>query len=350
MAEHDGYRDTPSIVHRIDIDSARPGKKLTYADLTAREKRDYLFDQGIRATAYGTGNNGEKPDVLHGLLQFSESALQSMHQRALSQTLTRIFDELEEPKRKLFHTYGATAKIVFVPDANTPYTGLFAQTALGLARFSYAGPVSAIGVVPGLGLKFPIDGDRPSENLVVMRKLDRQQPLIHALSHHSHNSVFQNPFTNILPSPSLPNVTMQVVKQRFETVVEQGKGLHQPVDNWAGVNVDGTAVAGVARAPYRVIFRPTDAARSRSDPTIDFRDDLARNVAAGTTIYEVFALDEGEEDELNRRGIAEVEELLDHARRIGSIATESEFIASRYGDYRLFFQHNTRFLREEFKR
>jgi hypothetical protein len=162
--------------------------------------------------------------------------------------------------------------------------------------------------------------------------------------------VFQNPFTNILPSPSLPNVTMQVVKQRFETVVEQGKGLHQPVDNWAGVNVDGTAVAGVARAPYRVIFRPTDAARSRSDPTIDFRDDLARNVAAGTTIYEVFALDEGEEDELNRRGIAEVEELLDHARRIGSIATESEFIASRYGDYRLFFQHNTRFLREEFKR
>ena len=33
---------------------------------------------GIRPTAYGTGNNGEPPDVIHGLLQFSESALQSV--------------------------------------------------------------------------------------------------------------------------------------------------------------------------------------------------------------------------------------------------------------------------------
>ena len=351
MAEHDGYKDTPSIVNRTDIDSVRPGQKLAYTELTAREKRDYLFDQGIRPTAYGTGNNGDKPDVVHGLLQFSESALQSVHQRALSQTLTRVSDELEEPKPKLFHTYGATAKIAFVPEPNTPYTGVFAQKASGLARFSYAGPVLAIGVVPGLGLKFPLDGDHPSQNLVAMRKLDRQQPLMHALSQDSHNSVFQNPFTNILPTPSAVNVTMQVVKQRFETVVESGKGLHQPVNNLASVNVDGSAVpAGQARAPYRLIFQPTQAARQRSDATIDFRDDLARNIPSGTSIYELFALDEAEESALNQRGVTEVEDLLGHARKIGAIVTESEFIASRYGDYRLFLQHNTRFLRDEFKR
>ena len=350
MAEHDAYKDTPSIVNRTDIDSVRPGRKLSYAELTAREKRDYLFDQGIRPTAYGTGNNGEPPDVIHGLLQFSESALQSVHQRALSQTLTRVSDELEEPKPKLFHTYGATAKVAFVPEPNTPYTGVFARKASGLARFSYAGPVLAIGVVPGLGLKFPLDGDHPSQNLVAMRKLDRQQPLAHALSQDSHNSVFQNPFTNILPPPSAVNVTMQVVKQRFETVVESGKGLHQPVDNWASVSVDGSAVpAGQVRAPYRLIFQPTQTARQRSDPTIDFRDDLARNIPTGTTIYEIFALDEGEESGLNQRGVTEVEDLLGHARKIGAIVTESEFIASRYGDYRLFLQHNTRFLRDEFK-
>jgi len=351
MAEHDGIKDTPSIVNRTDIDSVRLGAKLSYADLTAREKRDYLFDQGIRPTAYGTGNNGGMPDVIHGLLQFSESALQSIHNRALSQTLTRVSDELEEPKRKLFHTFGATAKIVFVPESSTPYTGLFAQKASGLARFSYAGPAIAIGVVPGLGLKFPLDGAHPSQNLVVMRKLDRQQPLAHALSQDTHNSVFQNPFTNILPNPSAANVTMQVVKQRFETVVESGKGLHQPVDNWASAKVDGSAVpSGQARAPYRLIFQPTQAARQRSDPSIDFRDDLARNIASGTTIYEIFALDEAEESGLKQRGLIEVEDLLGHARKIGAIVTESEFIASRYGDYRLFFQHNTRFLRDEFKR
>ena len=45
-----------------------------------------------------------------------------------------------------------------------------------------------------------------------------------------------------------------------------------------------------------------------------------------------------------------IEDFVTHARKIGTIITESEFIASRYGDYRLFFQHNTRFLRDEFKK
>jgi len=44
-----------------------------------------------------------------------------------------------------------------------------------------------------------------------------------------------------------------------------------------------------------------------------------------------------------------VEDLLAHARKIGSITTESEFIASAYGDYRLFFKHNAGFMRKEFR-
>jgi len=50
--------------------------------------------------------------------------------------------------------------------------------------------------VPGLGLKFPVDGDRPSENAVVMRMLDPQ----------SQHSVFENAFTNILPVPRFTNL------------------------------------------------------------------------------------------------------------------------------------------------
>ncbi len=341
MAENQGYLHTPSITDRTDIGSERGGRGLAYSELTAREKRDYLFEAGIRATAY---RSGEQPDVYRGLIEFSESALRSVHEHALRETLTRVRDELEIPKRKLFHTYGTTAKIVFTPEAKTPYTGLFAQTAHGLARFSYAGPVIAIGVVPGLGLKFPLDGNHPSANLVVMRKLDRQQPLIQALSQHTHNSVFQNAFTNILPNPSPANVTMRVVKQRFETVVQDGRGLHQRVDNWATVRSDGSAVE-TPNSPHRLIFQPTSTVRDRSNPTIDFRDDLARNVPAGTKLYDVFALGEDQENELNRAGILEVEDLLTHARKIGAVATESEFIASGYGDYRLFFQHDTTYLR-----
>ena len=53
--------------------------------------------------------------------------------------------------------------------------------------------------------------------------------------------------------------------------------------------------------------------------------------------------------ELRRDGVTRVEDLLAHAERIGTITTESEFIASKYGDYRLFFKHSDRFIREEYR-
>src|SRR5262249_45955543 len=151
---------------------AKTGRR--YAQLSAVEKRDYLFDQGIRPTAYP---DNTLPDVVGGVVPFTKAALQVHFQHSLSNTLTRVGDEFEQPTLKLFHTYGSTAKIVFIPDLETPYTGLFKEGACGLARFSYAGPVVGVGVVPGLGLKFLVDGDHPSENLVVMAKLDSQQLL-----------------------------------------------------------------------------------------------------------------------------------------------------------------------------
>jgi hypothetical protein len=342
------YSDTPSIVHD-EIATVRPGLRLRYAELTGLEKRDYLFESGIRATAYG--DEASRPEIVGGLVQFSKSALQSIANHLLSQTLTRIGDELPEPKVKLFHTFGTTAKIIFVPEENTPYSDILAERVPGLARFSFAGPVRGVGVVPGLALKFPIDGDSPSRNLVAMAKLDRQQPLWRFFSTHSHNSVFQNPFTNILPLPSIVNLTMRIVNRRFETVAMPGYGLHQSLASFAKVRASGEPVSpDRIAAPYRVIFRPTAQARAASDPTLDFRDDLARNIAPGTAIYDVLGLDESKEKELRAKGIGAVEDLVAHAGKIGTIATESQFIASTYGDYRLFFKHDEMFIREEFRK
>ena len=341
------YQDTPSIIHN-EIVTPGGGRKLRYVELTGLEKREFLFDQGIRATSYERLGE-DRPDIVSGIVQFSKSALDSIANHLLSDSVTRVSDELPEPKPKLFHTYGATAKIIFTPAVGTPYTGILREKAPGLARFSYAGPVAGIGVVPGLGLKFFIDGDHPSENLVAMRMLDRQQPLLRFFSKRSHNSVFQNPFTNILPLPRLTNLVMQTVNKRFETVVAAGHGLHQALDNFARIRLNGEAVAaGQAAAPYRVIFRPTPEARSASNPEIDFRDDLARNVKAGTVIYDVLALDEAREVELRARGMTTVEDLMSEATKIGTIVTEFEFIASKYGDYRLFFKHADKFIRPEF--
>jgi len=343
------YLDTPSILNN-PITTARPGEELRYAQLTALEKRDYLFDEGIRATAYGTSQNGDRPGVIGGLVQFGKSALGSIADHLLSQSLTRVSDELEEPKPKLFHTYGTTAKIVFTPEPDTVYTGIFSEQAHGLARFSYAGPVMGIGVVPGLGMKFPVNGDHPSQNLVVMRKLDRQQPFWRFFSLHSHNSVFQNPFTNILPAPALLNLVMRTVRERFETVVKKDEGLHLSLENLASVHGDGSSVPkDEMAAPYRAVFRPTTDARAASNPRIDFRDDLAQNIKKGTRIYEVLALSQSREIELGRKRLFSLEELMPHAKKIGAITTASEFIASKYGDYRLFFKHSDQFIRSEYR-
>lgn len=342
------YQDTPSIIHK-EI-TMKDGRKLKYSDLTGVEKRDYLFDEGIRPTAYENYQDEERPDVITGLLQFQKSALQSIANKLLSETLTRVSDELEEPKPKLFHTYGTTAKVVFTPEPDTPYTGLFSEKVHGLARFSYAGPVIAIGVVPGLGLKFPVDKDKPSENLVVMNKLDRQQPFWRFFSKKSHNSVFQNPFTNILPFPIFFNFIMRIVNKRFETVVEKGKGLHQAADNLAKINTNGKPVQeDKINYPYRLIFQPTNEATKSSNPKIDFRDDLAKNIRIGTPIYLVFALNESQELDFKKKSLEKLEELIPFSQKIGKISTESEFIASKYGDYRLFFKHSELFIRDEFK-
>lgn len=327
----------PAVASILEGDTviARMGRR--YAELTGEEKRDYLFEQGIRPTAYP---GSEFPDVVGGQIQFTKAALQTFHQHSLADTLTRVGDEFDQPTLKLFHTYGSTAKIVFVPEPGTPYTGIFKEGAHGLARFSYAGPVSGVGVVPGLGLKFLLDGDRPSENLVVMRKLDPQE----LLPFPAHNSVFQNAFTNILPNPINP--IMIAVKDAFETVVQPGKGLHQPVDNLAAVLPNGTPVLPTEiRAPFRVIFSSTQTAKLLSKRNMDFRDDLAQNIPPGTEIYEVFALDQTEEATLEGQGLTQVEKLLPHAKKIGTIVTESEFVASAYGDHRLFFKHNAGFIR-----
>jgi hypothetical protein len=340
------YQDTPSIINESAF--AKAGK--AYSEMTGVEKRDYLFDHGVRPTAYDNYQGEGMPDAVLGLQNFSRAAFRAIRRESLAKTLTFGSDEFAEAKQKVIHTYGSTAKVVFTPNSDTPYSGLFSETCHGLARFSYAGPVIAIGVVPALAVKFPIDGDRLSQNLVLLNKLDRQQPFWHFFSKHTYNSVFQNSFSNILPMPRVTNLIARTMNSRFQTVVEEGTVLMQPLDGLAAITTRGAPVEpGKRSAPYRIIFVPTSAAVAASDRKIEFRDDLSRNVKAGTTIYDVLALEEDQETQLRKRGIRKLAGLQEHAKQIGTLTTESEFIASKYGDYRLFFKHSDRFVLEEFK-
>jgi len=61
----DDYQNTPSIIAQ-EITSFRGGQRLAYGDLTGPEKRDYLFDAGIRATTYANEPAGSRPGRLPG--------------------------------------------------------------------------------------------------------------------------------------------------------------------------------------------------------------------------------------------------------------------------------------------
>jgi hypothetical protein len=83
-------------------------------------------------------------------------------------------------------------------------------------------------------------------------------------------------------------------------------------------------IEGAPRAPFEMIFQPTKEVQQSSDPTPDFRIKL-RAIPAGATLFRVLARDtEGDET----------------TTEIGVIRTASPFKSSRYGDERLFFQHD----------
>jgi hypothetical protein len=69
-------------------------------------------------------------------------------------------------------------------------------------------------------------------------------------------------------------------------------------------------------------------------PGHDFRDDLA-TIAPGTVLFSVYGTDS------QQTGTTEAQqsENRSNAQLIGNIKTMSEFVASSYGDSRLFFRH-----------
>jgi hypothetical protein len=95
-----------------------------------------------------------------------------------------------------------------------------------------------------------------------------------------------------------------------------------PLDHLAAIDADGSVVKN-PRAPARLVFVPAFSG-FRPDENVDFREQFSR-IAPMTRLYDVFASDSLTDDT----------ELV----RIGHVITESPFVASRFGDEQLFFQH-----------
>lgn len=299
----------------VERGAAAPKPDPALASLSACQKADSMWNDKIVPSRYAQLPVLTSPGFLDLLTLISgHFALKA---------LTTQGDELEAGRSKLIHAFGAEARLRLVinPAAADSYTGIFHSGApCVIGRFSLATKPAPETSIPGLALKFFIDGDQPSVNLLLMHSVDEQA---------GHN-YFAQTFSNILPPPRA--FAKQMLASAFErSAIQFGAKDPNPgrltLENLAGIQVDGRRIAS-PRAPYQILFRPTVLALALmqgASAQDDFRLKLA-GLTVGQAVYDVFTLAEGDAPE--------------NARLLGQLVLTAPVVSSHFGDDKLYFQHN----------
>ena len=182
-------------------------------------------------------------------------------------------------------------------------------------RISLALPARSF--TPGIGVKLFIDG-HPSVNTVAMHSLKGQGDDCNVFSESNDNPA----------SAEFAGLPMRILYYFFKRTADALKAdaprmewFYMPFDEWGRWRADGTEESEV-HCPYGVSFAPAEAQTSR-DKTPDFRLKL-RQIEAGTRLFRVMAFDANE---------AKAQ------KHIGDMISTTPFVASSYGDQKLFFQH-----------
>jgi hypothetical protein len=224
-------------------------------------------------------------------------------------------DFMPNGRTKYIHSVGVVGKVKFIPDSNTPYTGIFGSgSQYGLIRMSSAATPTSTTLTPGFGIKFFRTG-RESANFMSMPSLDGQ----------SDFNFFKNEFTN---NPGFPSgFALKLVAQKF------WQASRCPLRVGLGDTATYSETGAQTRTPnfpWRIIFKPTGSITFPSAPySLSKLNSLFAGVANGTTLFEVFAND-SPSDMING----------DKRVRLGVLKLASEFVTSDYGDNKLFFKHH----------
>jgi hypothetical protein len=322
-AKADGY--CPSFLWWICNRNPEPecpssGSSSEYAQMSNAQQMNYHWEW-MECTEYGVGNNPEFHSSGWDLLTNAAlGAITSIPR--LGRTFSNTTDELDQGRVKLIHPYGTVAQVEFIRNdiedasCNVDYTGILAEERVpGLARLGWGADPRAIGYVPGMGIKFFVEG-ADSVNLQVINTLDgdRNAP-----------NFFAKTLTNILPTPQ--SVAIKPLVALFGLFADEP--LHLRLEHIARVETDGSRVSsGDVVAAERISFVPTTAAFDLYQNEIDgnsradFRDVFAR-FPAGTVLYDVYAqAQDGSCDQL-----------------VGTLVTTTDFRTSSWNDENLYFQH-----------
>ena len=223
-------------------------------------------------------------------------------------------DELPPDRPKLVHTYGSCARVSLHITEKHPYTGMLARGGDALVRFSDAKGGGTF--LPSLAFKFFVDG-RLSTNVLVLPSDYREKGDLRCFSSTYCNAT--------LPAKELDTKLVQYTFQKTAKALNATRlyAVYLPLHDFASIHPDGTKPESPL-VPDRIEFVPTDAVKKACPNDPDFRRALAA-IPAGTVLFRVFAS-------------ANIDKPVEP---IGEVRLDSAWVASAYGDARLFFQHDT---------
>ncbi|OUS31753.1 peroxidase [Gammaproteobacteria bacterium 45_16_T64] len=278
------------------------------------EKEQHLWVNGAMRTEFAVDElpSLEKIDVL-GLIS-----------RVLWDKVNDEKDVTPPGYTKPLHAHGVMAKVDFVAEEGSPYTGMFEGAGCGLLRLSVTGSPDDRGFAPGLAWKLFVDG-KPSQNVSALYTLSGQG---------DNYDFFANEMSQYV-SPEL-NETLGT-SAIFSAVTSKPTRLM--VNSMSEVKQSGDVVAS-AKAPTQIYFVPSEGVTGEfATSAHDFREDLI-SIPSGTKIYDVYATTKKIKYSIfNWLNSRYANERRSSAEKIGEIRLDSAFTASAFGDSGVFFKH-----------
>ncbi len=277
----------------------------SYHAKTAQEKQQLLWDR-IQSTRYTQLPALDSAGALSGKGLQKLNNLVKIFDSTYMRNTFDLAEDVRPAHEKPFHPFGAVAKVQFVPKKAHPFTGMFQNNAIGLARLSLAMDESIY--APGIGLKLLVDG-KPSINIEAVPSLDPQD---------SRDFFLRTP-SNILPVAN--NAVAKLVNFILTREAGVESAIHLPLDHIALMSPEGKPVKQPV-APYQIEFRP---AQVHFDPNNknDFRVNLSQ-IPTGSVIYEIWGKESPDSTQFFH---------------IADLKTTSPFLMSQSGDQELNFLH-----------
>ncbi len=288
-----------------------------YKTLEGCKKQEILWDEIKRTEHRGNPK----------LNKFGFFDLLGMFMQKLSKKTTVYSDVAEKGWKKYLHPYGSIAKVKIVPVEGHNYTGLFDGADCGLMRLSLTYRVTKKRpFAPGLALKILRDGSH-SANVSALYAMEGQG--------ENHN-FFENPLSNIVPIGR--SFGHKVVHAIFERISDYPEELL--VNDFGEYGANGEKVSS-PNFPRQIFFVPNENLKF-DKKSHDYRKDLA-TIPTGTTVYKIYAAPDDRKDfNYYNYEIPDIEKFVEKSKYIGDIVTTSKFVASKFGDKRILFKHQTR--------